>query len=143
MTPKTSEPLLLDTHVWVWLMNDDVKARASKAMGRVSRAAQEQALLVSWASIWEIGMLDAHRRIVFPMPVLDWVHQALGAPGLSLANLDPEILIESTRLPGNFESDPMDCMLVATARRLSATLVTADRKILRYAERHFVKALAF
>jgi len=141
--PKTSEFLLLDTHVWIWILNDDPKARRARALEKIETAAQADAIKISWISIWEVSMLEAHGRIVLPVPLREWIHQALEAPGISVAELEPDILIESTRLPGGFRSDPMDQILIATARRLNARLVTADRKILQYASRNFVKALPF
>ncbi|MFY8131251.1 MAG: PIN domain-containing protein, partial [Burkholderiaceae bacterium] len=39
----------------------------------------------------------------------------------------------STELPGDFHKDPADRMIVATARKLAAALVTKDEKIRSYA----------
>ena len=68
------------------------------------------------------------------MECLDWVKQALSAPGISLAPLTPEIAVLSNRLPGEFHGDPADRIIVATALELNAILVTKDKKILRYSE---------
>lgn len=138
-----SERFLLDTHVWLWMMNDDLRAHRSRALKQVEKGAQENRVLVSWVSVWEIAMLEADRRITLPVPIQEWIEKALHAPGIQTADLDPLLLIESSRLPGGFHSDPMDCILVATARHLNATLVTTDRKILQYAALKYVKALAF
>jgi PIN domain nuclease of toxin-antitoxin system len=43
-----------------------------------------------------------------------------------------EIAIESTQLPGEFHRDPLDQMIVATARVHDCPLVTSDRKIIEY-----------
>lgn len=138
-----SERLLLDTHVWIWLMSGDARAERSRALKRIERASAENRLDLSWVSIWETAMLEARGRIVLPVPISEWVRRALDAPGIRLADLHPNILIESTHLPEGFHADPMDCILVATARYFNATLVTADRKILAYARRRHLKALAF
>jgi len=143
MTLETSELLLLDTHVWIWILNDDPKARRAKALEKVEAAAKQDALRISWVSIWEVSMLEAHKKLVLPVPLSDWIREALNVPGLSMASLDPEVLIESTRLPGQFNSDPMDNILIASARHLNARLVTADRKILHYGQTNFVKVLPF
>jgi PIN domain nuclease of toxin-antitoxin system len=42
--------------------------------------------------------------------------------------------VDSARLPGDLHGDPADRMLVATARRVGATLVTRDGRILDYAD---------
>ena len=62
--------------------------------------------------------------------------------GPVLYPLTPEIAVESARLPGYFRGDWTDRVLVATARNLNATLVTADGRIQDYAEKKFLKAMA-
>jgi PIN domain nuclease of toxin-antitoxin system len=56
----------------------------------------------------------------------------LAIPGVHLAELSPDILIASSYLPGTPPRDPMDRILIATARELAATLVTRDRAIVAY-----------
>ena len=47
-------------------------------------------------------------------------------------DLTHEIAWEAYNLPGRFHNDPADRILVATARLMKLTLVTADNLILRY-----------
>ncbi len=54
--------------------------------------------------------------------------------------LTPRILIESTRLPGGLHLDPVDRILVATARELGLTLVTRDKLLLAYARKGHLNA---
>lgn len=58
----------------------------------------------------------------------DWTRQALRAIPLREAGLTHEIAVESRRLSG-VSQDPADRFIVATARLLELTLVTADREI--------------
>jgi PIN domain nuclease of toxin-antitoxin system len=51
---------------------------------------------------------------------------------VQLVDLSTDIAIESTRLPEPFHRDPADQMIVATARILSLSILTADQKILNY-----------
>jgi PIN domain nuclease of toxin-antitoxin system len=46
--------------------------------------------------------------------------------------VDNEIAVRSVELPGEIHKDPADRMIVATARKLAAPLVTADEKIQNY-----------
>lgn len=46
--------------------------------------------------------------------------------------VDVETGLKSVALPGAFHADPAGRMIVATARRLAAPLVTRDEKILAY-----------
>jgi PIN domain nuclease of toxin-antitoxin system len=130
----TNELLLLDTHVWIWLINGDEKLKSSDAITYIARTVQFSNIRVSAISVWEVGMLEAKGRISFSMDCLDWVRQALAAPGISLAPLTPEIAIASSRLPGTFHGHPADRIIVATTRELGASLVTKDRQILEYSQ---------
>ena len=129
--------LLLDTHVWFWLMNGDEK------LGRpfkdaVKRNIETESILISAISIWELGMLVEKKRIELEMDCLDWVEQALDSRGINLAPITPRIAIQSTRLPENIHGDPADKILIATAHEYNAVLVTHDQKILEYGKGRFV-----
>lgn len=130
--------IVLDTHVWIWLLIGEPEL-SETARRAIEDAATTGGVLVAAISIWEVAMLEAKRRLTFAKPCLQWVQQALAAPGVRLAPLTPEVAVESSRLPGSFHDDPADRMIVATARVLGATLVTRDTRLLAYgAEGHVV-----
>jgi PIN domain nuclease of toxin-antitoxin system len=132
--PEGAGPLtVLDTHVWIWVVEGDASALSASAIDAIERAGREGALRVSAISVWEVAMLEAKGRISLSRPVGAWVHSALHAPGIRLLPLSPEIAVESTRLPGEPHGDPVDRMLMASARHLGGRLATCDREILRYA----------
>ena len=60
---------------------------------------------------------------------------------LDQADLTPAVAIESARLPEFGHRDPVDQILVATARVTGATLVTRDRRILDYAAKGYLRVL--
>lgn len=131
-------PLLLDTHIWIGLINGERKIGTPKFLSLLAQAVSNAKVFVSIISVWEIGMLESKGRISLPYSCLEWVRKALQAPGISLAELTPEIAVESSRLPGKFHGDPADRILVATARSMGATLVTLDKPLLDYCqENHF------
>jgi PIN domain nuclease of toxin-antitoxin system len=133
--PERPAPLtVLDTHVWIWVVEGDRGALAPSAIEAIARAANEGAVRVSAISVWEVAMLEAKGRISLSRPVDDWVRSALGAPGVRLLPLSPEIAIESTRLPGTSQGDPADRILIASARILGGQLATCDRTILKYSK---------
>ena len=133
--------LLLDTHVWLWLMSREGDMRPS-AIRAVEEAAQYGLVRVSAISVWEVAMLEAKGRIRLSKDCLSWVNEALHAPGLGLIPLTPEIAVESSRLPGAFHGDPADRILVATARRQGAVLLTRDEKILVYGKAKHLSVMA-
>lgn len=86
-------------------------------------------------------MLEQRGRVALPMNIRTWVDQALKQPGISVAPLTPEIVIESVHLPGELHGDPADRILVATARVLGAKLLTKDAQLIRYSRQRYVKAV--
>jgi PIN domain nuclease of toxin-antitoxin system len=130
---------LLDTHVFVWLMleNQHLKKRSI-----LETAAITGGLLVSPITCWEVGMLASRRRINLRMPTQDWIEQALTTPGLSLLELSARIAVEASYLPGKPHGDPVDRILIATARIKGLTLATRDEKILGYSEQGYVNTIA-
>jgi PIN domain nuclease of toxin-antitoxin system len=97
-------------------------------------SARQSRLYVSAITPWEIGLLVNKGRLKLGAEVMQWVRDALALPGVTLAPLEPEIAVASTRLPFEMHADPADRILVATARHLGATLVTADEALLTLAK---------
>ena len=133
-------PLLLDTHVLVRLTDGNQRLGA-RARDVIRLAYREDRAAVSAITPWEIALLVSKKRLTLDQDVLSWVHTALAVPGVRLIPLDPEIAVASTRLPWEMHPDPADRVLVATARHLGATLVTADEALLEFARKGHFKAL--
>jgi PIN domain nuclease of toxin-antitoxin system len=134
------EALLLDTHVWFWLAEAIPGKLSPTCLARIRAASQDGEILISAISVWEVAILEAKARVLLSTGCHEWVRAALRGPGIELVELSPEIAIDSTRLPGGIHGDPADRILVATARQRNATLVTADRAILKYARSGHVRA---
>ena len=130
----------LDTHTLVWLLAGDARISPSVAEAVQQAAAANQAY-VSAITPWEIAMLVAKNRLAFASDVQTWLDEALGQPGITLAPLIPAIAVDSVRLPGIIHGDPADRIIVASARHLRATLVTADAKLLTYGRSGHVAVL--
>lgn len=88
--------------------------------------------MISAISAWEISMLVNKGRLTLTMDVDTWLQTVDEIENVSFVPIDNKVALESTRLPGEFHKDPADRMIVALARTLSSTLLTADEKILRY-----------
>lgn len=133
--------LVLDTHIWIWLLNGNPERLSADAVTAIEQASRSGQLGVCAISVWEVGMLESKGRVRFSKACLDWVREALAVPGLRLLPLTPEVAIESSRLPGGLHGDPSDRILAATARILDATLVTQDRLLLDYGARSYLSVL--
>jgi PIN domain nuclease of toxin-antitoxin system len=135
-----NSPLLLDTHIWIWVNNAE-KTLTTTTQKIIDLATQNQGIYISAITLWEISTLAKKGRIILNMPCLHWMKEALALPGITLLPISPEIAVESNELPEDFHGDPADRILVATARIERLTLVTRDQKILDYGKKDFVSVL--
>jgi PIN domain nuclease of toxin-antitoxin system len=119
--------LVLDTHALIWA---HAGVRISKRVEkRIVAAGRANELFVSAITPWEIAMGVRRQRIKISGDVLEWIHDALDALSVAIAPLEPAIAVDSIDLAWD-HADPSDRIIVATARRLGALLVTADSAIL-------------
>ncbi len=125
------QSLLLDTCTLIFLTE---KRRLAPGAVEKLRAASEAGgmTFISPISAWEVGMLASRGRLQMLIRPQRWFAGLFDAPGVKLADMSPELLIASSYLPGRPPNDPVDRILVATARELGATLMTRDRALLRY-----------
>lgn len=134
-SPSRETPLLLDTHAWLWTL-DDTKGALSKAATRlIERAAAADNLYVSDISFWEVAMLVSKGRLELAANPTLWLQQAAQAPGIQLLPLTRDVLVASMMLAGTLHGDPADRILLAQAQRVGCALLTCDKAIVAYAER--------
>lgn len=118
--------LLLDTHIWIWGALE--KRRLSETLTRVlSDRANEKWL--SPLSIMEFYNMVAKGRTTIEREFSAWMSESIQLADFREAALTNVVALETSRftLP---HGDPIDRMLVATARAYKLTLVTADRIII-------------
>lgn len=127
--------MLLDTHVWVWLVGDVPRQLGPRTRKRLARASGPEALSVSVASAFEIAALHTAGRLQFTLPVERWVRESIDRSGFRVLSIDRDISIDAGLIPASALPDPLDRLLVATARGRELPLVTRDRAILDYAHR--------
>jgi PIN domain nuclease of toxin-antitoxin system len=132
--------LLLDTHVVLWASPNHERL-GDLAAEAINLASGEDRIAISAITPWEIGLLVSKKRISLQKDTLEWVRETVTKPGVRLIGLEPTIAVESTRLPFEMHADPADRILVATARHLGATLVTADRTLLELANGGHFRAM--
>ena len=92
--------LVLDTHIWIWMLEGTKGQLAGATVTLVEQAAGRAEVAVAAISVWEVAMLAAKNRITLSRSIDEWTAAALAAPGIRLVELTPEIALESTRLPG-------------------------------------------
>ena len=137
--------VLLDTCALIWLANGETLS--DRAIAAIRHAGGDGGVLVSIASAWEIGMLARPKATSRPTPQFlpdpkAWFATLMGMQGMRETPITAAIAIDASYLPGDFHSDPMDRLIVATARCLGVPIVTRDRKILGYGEAGYVEVIA-
>lgn len=120
--------MLLDTHVLVWLDagSDKLGKRARRA---IESAFEADELAICSISFWELAMLQQKGRIALP-PLRAWREELLDM-GLREITVDGEIGLGAAELR-DFHPDPADRLIVASAMRRNAVLVSADARILEW-----------
>ena|ERR1700736_2595139 len=116
--------LLLDTHIWLWSLQD--RDRLGRQVRQELRNLENE-LWLSPISTWEALTLNAKGRIRLHGNLAEWVTRAT-AP-FHEAPLTHEIALAARQLPFS-QQDPAHRFLVATAQVLHLTLVTADVDLL-------------
>ena len=119
--------MLPDTHALIWL-DQDAAAQGRTARHRADEALKGGRLVVSALSFWETAMLAAKGRIEMTLPPAAWRRELLSS-SLGEIPVDGAIGIAAAQL-GDFQGDPADRLIVATAQIVAAELITADRQVL-------------
>ena len=132
--------ILLDTHVLIWAFEGD-RRLTGPTRQTIDTAMMDGGIAISAISVWEIAMLTERGRLALSRDVVEWIDVVLIEPAIHLLPLEPAIAIGCNRLPGAFHADPADRIIVATARHLGLPLLTADRKIIGYADAGHVKVI--
>lgn len=117
--------LLLDSHVLLWWVTDH--ERLPTAVG--ARIRDEDEIVVSVASPWELGLKYAKVRLAGPS--MSQLRDAVVAGGMGVLDVSWRHADVAAGLPTH-HGDPFDRMLVAQAQVERLTLVTADPLIAAY-----------
>ena len=118
--------LLLDTHIWIWSFLEP-----KKIAPRVAKLLENPAIekWLSPISLWEFIVLVEKGRIELDIEVRTWIARALTEFSPREAHLTTDIVLAIPGI-GLKHCDPADAFLLATAKVLDLTLVTADSRLL-------------
>jgi PIN domain nuclease of toxin-antitoxin system len=120
--------ILLDTHVAIWFTTNTKFGR--KGMAMVEKALADDSLALSAISFWEIAMLIGKGRLRAVTSAAQQRVKIL-SEGVHELPLQGEICILAGELD-SLHGDPADRLIAATAITLDATLLTADKRLLRW-----------
>jgi PIN domain nuclease of toxin-antitoxin system len=120
--------LLLDTHVWLWMVADPGRLSPE---ARDELADMDNTLLFSAASGWEIAVKHGLGKLILPSAPRDYVPDRLRRSGVLPLAVELDHVMRVSELPAHHR-DPFDRLLVAQAQALDLRLVTADSQLDAY-----------
>lgn len=135
------EPILLDTCAVIWTgLNQSMDPNALDEISRAYSLGNDT--YVSPITAWELGLLYSRGRLALPTHPMVFFTDVCATPGMRQCALTDRILMESSFLPGSPHTDPADRIMIATARTHGLRIMTRDARILDYADKGHVLALA-
>ncbi len=118
--------MLLDSHVFIWWMEDTLPAPI-----RCACMDEANTVLVSAASAWELQIKQDLGKLKLSASVHTLVNEQQQINGLELLPIKLEHIWALADLP-RLHGDPFDRILVAQARHEGLTLVSADSVMREY-----------
>lgn len=132
--------LLLDTCALIWIMNNADLSPA--AVQHIDEAYDRgEPVYASPITAWEIGLQASRGRFKSMLTPQRWLEEVLRTPNMKVAELTPQVLLESSFLPGSPPRDPADRIIIASAREFGLTVITRDGPLLEYASQGYLRAI--
>ncbi len=122
--------IVLDTHIWLWWVNDEHQALSEYRRELLGYA---DVVAVSAMSCFEVSWLERHGRIELPLPREVWFEKALQGSGITLIPVTLPIASLAVDIPEHHK-DPQDRMIIATSIVYDALLMSDDRRFPLYDE---------
>jgi PIN domain nuclease of toxin-antitoxin system len=123
-------PPLLDTHAWIWWVDQDARLGA-KTIAVLDSLSRDQRPFLCAISLWEVAMLVERGRIELDLPLGEWLDAAAHPRSVQIVSITPRIAAAVASLPDSFHRDPADRLIVATSRALGIPVLSHDRLINR------------
>jgi PIN domain nuclease of toxin-antitoxin system len=120
---------LLDTNVWLWWTYGSTDRLSIELRRDVGSAHADD--FVSMASLWEIAIKTALKKLEFPANPGTYSLRQLKRQRFKLLNVEAPHIDAVATLPQNHR-DPFDRMIIAQAKVEALTIVTADRAFASY-----------
>ena len=122
--------IVLDTHIWLWWLNDDLHRLQRSWINLINEA---DTVAVSAISCFEVAWLARHNRVTLPCDLVAWFDKALDGSNIDLLPITPGIAKIAVDLP-EYHTDPQDRLIIATAVSYDARLISVDKKFRDYKE---------
>lgn len=125
-----SQVIVLDTHIWFWLMTSEFDRFPSHWQDIIATA---ERVGVSAISCFEIALAQQRGRLELPCSANEWFQEALEPAGITILPITPDIAYRAVNL-SPVHKDPFDRLIIATALEYGAKLASVDSVFDRYPE---------
>lgn len=122
---------LIDTHIWIWWLNE-IGPLTREEREFLDVSAERRDVAISAISLWEVQMLVEKKRLSLSFPFDQWIREASRPDVVQLCPIDTNVVIAAHELPKTFHGDPADRIIVATCIATKATLMSRDRKLVKF-----------
>lgn len=120
--------LLLDTHVWLWLIGD---ADRLTPESRAVLASPDTELFLSVAAVWEIAIKTSAGKLRYVGQPAVQLPLHITRSGVMPLGISVDHALAAAALPMHHR-DPFDRMMIAQAQAEELTLATADERFNAY-----------
>lgn len=123
--------LLLDTHVFLWWVND---APELSETARAAISDPNNTCYLSMASCWEMAIKSSLGKLKLKKPVERFVSEQMQQNGFLMLDIELRHIAKIATLEFHHR-DPFDRLLLSQAKTEKMTLVTVDSALLAYGTR--------
>jgi PIN domain nuclease of toxin-antitoxin system len=113
--------ILIDTHIFLWFINNDPKLSPTAK----TLLESDVDLLLSVASLWEIAIKISTGKMTLPKPFEIFIPEQLQQNDITVLSIETEHLTYVTTLPFHHR-DPFDRLLIAQSIAEGIPIVSVD-----------------
>ncbi|MEA2061378.1 MAG: type II toxin-antitoxin system VapC family toxin [Thermodesulfobacteriota bacterium] len=119
--------VILDTHVWIWWINQDEKLPLSFH----ERITNSRRAAISAVSVYELIQVVRRGRLSLTIEVNEWLHMATVEADIDIIPVSARIAQIAANLP-RIHGDPLDRLIIASALSNNKPLFSLDGKFAGY-----------
>lgn len=113
--------LLIDTHTFLWFVNDDPRLSTSA----LALLESDDSVLLSIASVWEIAIKVSIGKLTLPQPFEHFIQEQLAVNDIALLPIRLSDCNQVLELPFHHR-DPFDRMIIAQSLVENIPMISAD-----------------
>ena len=119
---------LLDTHTLLWITTEDSKLSENAKDLYLNN---ENEILLSMASIWELAIKSSINKISFDTTLEDYIEQHVRSNNIKILDIELSHVIRVENLPFHHR-DPFDRLIIAQAIEEKLPIISKDNFFDKY-----------